>query len=491
MILLLTAFAIKGADVVDVAHLNNKLLIPDSHVEVPHIQMNVANQRWGAKCGLNALFNGITIAQLAQSNSVQKVDILKKLKDFDEREKLFGTDQCSWGRLVSIKRTQELIMSDIQEQIGLCIKGSACIDTISSEHTVSDKIATYKLKNSKILAINTFEEQWKKEELMLLLTMLTPFSRNVVDNCYQASNEILFCTASQADLFRICYESLKKKYNDTKSPDKEKLEPIIAPLLENEGQRLHIYFDFKPIAVEKRLTGMDWAEQEELSAVIETLANKKSIFFVGDTLPAAFPLSQDQRFNDDTFKDFKKEFDKQESSLVGVFLMYICTGTYSADMSDLQLNQANSHGHWYSIVANKVGPQVQYLLADSLGNPSRVHNRRFIELMNYLHDGKTQPTVYTHQLSTNDVLTLSMNDISAMCSFSVQNDQSNENNKSSEFINKHPFLVGMVAGAVIVIIYKVLTYKKDEQKESKTGMLSDKDLFKKMFCMNDYEITVI
>ena len=74
LILLMTASFLEGADVAHISNkptIKNRLILPTDVFELPHIQLKVANQGTGAKCALHALFNGVTIAQLAQSNSTQ------------------------------------------------------------------------------------------------------------------------------------------------------------------------------------------------------------------------------------------------------------------------------------------------------------------------------------------------------------------------------------------------------------------------------------
>ena len=453
----------------------NKLIATTASNDMCHLQFRVAQQK-GATCGLNALYNVVELAKLPFAKDRNDVkSILHNLQNTGEREKLFGKVTGVWSQKIALHRTQGNLHKELHERLGLCFKGSF-IDPDGRSYVQLGKDAPYchyTLSSGRKCAISNFQKGWIKEELDFLFHILSSVARDAVKILSNSQNRKLVCAISPSDFFSLYTSVLDKRYKDSERPEEAASRAIISKLIEDNGARLHLYFDPQDIKVEHDIGGMEWADREELQSIVDILDTRLvQIFFVGDNLAHEACIKDDSQFQSGPLDNFINQFQQQESSLVGIFMMYLAASSSSDTSSLVKLYTSNSQGHWFSIVANKVCSHVQYLIADSLSNTPRLKNKRFLELIAALSNDKQQEKSLLQHFSADDCISLDNNSLVETRSNSTHSEsEENMDNQFVRFIKEYPFFVGFMSGTAVAAILIAWKHKKDKKNESKEHKL--------------------
>ncbi len=77
--------------------------------------------------------------------------------------------------------------------------------------------------------------------------------------------------------------------------------------------------------------------------------------------------------------------DPRKQAVIGVVLVYVSQAGAGSSQSDdmVSLNEANTNGHWFTLVVCRLGGQTQYLLADSGANHKRLRDKKVNEIIRH------------------------------------------------------------------------------------------------------------
>lgn len=158
-------------------------------------------------------------------------------------------------------------------------------------------------------------------------------------------------------------------------------------------------------------TDTDWLDASDIKALWEigdqldlfadtTLANVP-LFTLGDRIGATEPLSQDSTADDKDFKQLQEALRRDDGNAKAILVLYLkkhcsnesswfpfsswfsSTPKFNGVRSEAEIiaaeTRASSKGHWVSMVVNKVGRDIQFLLADSGNNNNLLDVERIHE----------------------------------------------------------------------------------------------------------------
>ena len=159
-----------------------------------------------------------------------------------------------------------------------------------------------------------------------------------------------------------------------------------------------------------------WLELSDIRRLYEDAAHAglwhrgpaTSLFLFGDQIAYNEPLAYDEKLLEEQFKRFQDGVRTPGSDASAIVLLYthlktpaepnilsrLWSGLFETPKTEAQIakekNAASSHGHWFTLVVNRVAGQNQFILADSLGNTVRTDHRRVNEFINILLGDREQ-----------------------------------------------------------------------------------------------------
>ncbi len=164
--------------------------------------------------------------------------------------------------------------------------------------------------------------------------------------------------------------------------------------------------------------GSDWLEAEEILHLFERekspeslsdiLRNNKDLFIAtyGDTAGnvkitpeklQSWNAGPGERTDEDSFllaefKALRHEIRNTQEDIIGVVVVYVShSGTESSQSEDMaSLNEANTNGHWFTLVVCRLNGQTQYLLTDSAGNQDRLRDEKVNEIIRHFEGNNAQ-----------------------------------------------------------------------------------------------------
>ena len=374
------------------------------------IQVKVPSQSrltdGAASCGYQALYNGLAIKDLITNDDV--ASSLERLRSPEERNRHFGSNTMLWRQPIAIERTKHTAKNSIEEQLIPCFRGYKSYPTQFGTGQGS-YVKSY--SNNRWVAFHRLEPQWKSEELDILFTLITNVARDLSKE-YRVEHDALIHRIPGSLFEQKLQTEIGRRLNaDTCEY------PLIYSAL-NDPNHLRCYLDFRNTTCSVPLDPGDWLEQAEIETTIDRVAGeaRPPIFIIGGQISADQPLTQDGTIQSDDFRRYKRRFQTRDQNTLGIFLLYIKekgfmerAGTFVKETKNWVASliggrssteaeyyeaetASNTGGHWFCLVANKVGNQTQYVLADSLGDTLRMDNSRVLELIELLEgESSTKP----------------------------------------------------------------------------------------------------
>lgn len=324
-------------------------LTNDTRAEQDSLQVTVPSQfqmvNGGASCGYQALFNGLKISDLITKSGAAWLEAKNDIGLLEKRNELFGACTTPWRQFIIDNRKKAAFIERLTEEI-----------------------------------LRQWTENLSTDGKAVLRDQVTRISRKLVGDLYKREKGVLNVDAETIK------NDLLEEINKTLQTATTAINQIQLPHL-HEELTTNRFGKFNDIALQTPSELGNWLEPHELYNLIEqfNLNDQRLIFCVGGSINGSMPLTEDIELQTNPdFQRFQKEFQSESGTTSAVFLLY--TGgrtahdTRKADKNYYAAATSGcTHGHWYTVVANKVGAERQYILADSL-NPDRLHHERFREL---------------------------------------------------------------------------------------------------------------
>ena len=341
------------------------------------IQVNVPSQA-GASCAYHALFNGLAIKALMTLSGDALKQAYADIQAAARRNDKFGPVNSPWRSLIAQERVKEQLRRQLVEQIALSLKGAQLLQPGIEE----SNIYLQKLPNGKRVIFKKLEDSWFEGQLKELFLAISIVANNFVEDRFDAST--LSIDISAADIKQALLKRIQYRVKTV-----ENIDTLVHDLELNSNNKLDEYFDFQDTVVEGKADTADWLFPDELEKIIATygLDNGAPVFHVAANLDGANRLATDVELTTNpTFQKFMTDFQDPHGTATGIFLIYSGGKADNAHKKSsdssyyASATNGSTQGHWYCMVANKVDGKRQYVLADSMGNPSRLDHGRFREL---------------------------------------------------------------------------------------------------------------
>ncbi len=399
-------------------------------------------QNGGTSCAYQATFNGQALHDLLMSSAEKRQTLLAALKDTQARHHKFCAEDSPWRQEVLLMRAQGVnAKKEIEEQIGRSYKGASFP---TSAECKEDSLYKRLPNNSPVEFAGTPAAE------AILLDKLWSENGTIARNISEAHREIvngsLTYTVSAQEIKQAFLVGIQKRIDDKATEDKTPYESL------NNEARLSGFIDFKDVTVNIPLASVNsnWLESHEILRLLTTeIKPHMAPTFISSDLTGDMPLAGDPSWKtSEALKTFISEFQKDDGNQTGIFLVYV-SGltsepiTWSSEKEFYsQATNCSTNGHWYTIVAHKVGNQRQFIAADSLGNPSRINHYRLKEIKSilegkdYVKDGSFAKWLEEARPASAGKYLKTMR------------------TNASEFIHKNPFTAGLIGGfALSVLIY--------------------------------------
>ena len=375
-------------------------------VQGKKIQISVPSQSFltdgAASCGYQALYNGLAIKDLI--TVYDALSALEHLRSLKERNNRFGRNTARWRQPIAIERTNNTAKNSIEEKLVPCFRGNMHFPT---QFGIGQGSYVKGYSNNRWIAFHHLEPQWKTEELNILFARITNVARDLTEQSRIERGNLVY--EIPGSLFE---QTLKMRFNKHYNEN-----PLIYSAL-NDTNYLRQYLDFRNTTCSVPLDPGDWLEQAEIEDTIDRVAQvvEPPIFIIGGRIGTDESLTQDGTIQTETFDIFRDAFQTRDQNALGIFLLYIkekgwiektttfmketinsvfslFTGRSTSEAEHYEAETtSNTGGHWFCLVANKVGNQTQYVLADSLDDTSRMQNSRVLELIEILEgESSTKP----------------------------------------------------------------------------------------------------
>ncbi len=381
--------------------------------ECNRLQLKVANQfkmtGSAADCGYHSVANGFAISQLLLSESnEERLNLFQRLRDRNMKQKLFANIDSPWKQWIAAKRADGMASKQIQAYLkkSLRISGNPAFDKLDqkSKDQLLNGITNVGSKYPRHIRIQTCTNCFTYK--ISSPHILSYFKKQLEDLCEDIRIEM----------------ALEEK-EEHRINKKEK-----ANICEILAQTLDSYFDFTDEEISIQISENAWLTPEEVVALAEAEEPR---------LPANFKVRNSDSIITYTFSpgdNYQEngEFAHLRKKLMvsgnhlAIVLLYepgssapsttseACEGgilnriySYFRPKSSIAQTEAeiyaagvqnNTNGHWITLVVNKVDKDIEFILANSGSNASRIYDRRVNELIRFLEGDK--PSEMPHGIST-------------------------------------------------------------------------------------------
>lgn len=412
------------------------------------VQLSVPNQssmeNGNASCGYQAAFNGLAIRNLLIAPQDARAGNLKTFQEAVARHDKFCKNDSLWRKAIILRRGQKVAKKILEAQIAQSFKGATVLNSSDRKegkryrYLPQNILVEFPLAQSEHEAL-LWEKLWS-ENCNVAYDLSTQHK--------EVSQDSLSYTVSADDIKKQFLARIKKRKEDDKTENKAPYEELY------NGSKVSEYVDFTDATVHTPLgTDSNWLESDEIEFMLTQQENldMSTIFIVSD-IPADKPLTEAPTLTTSkAYKDFVADYTVNEGSQTGIFLLYINDLTSSAEqvnnnnepMSAFtdRATKNNTRGHWFCVVAHKVGGERQLIIADSLGNASRIGNIRVMELQcllqgsDYVKDGRFADWI--KKARPNPFL-----------------------NSVKEFVAKRPYATTFIVGVMTVLLRHVIQNNK-------------------------------
>ncbi len=377
------------------AYHTGALLITPSMI-VPHcvravdnqMQVRVPNQftmpAGEASCGYQALYNGLALVDFVRSSEADRSAQLNKVTLPEARLPLFGSSDTEWRKIVGAKRAEKLAKDPILEKLMEQVRGKRRI-LLNQKKRPSGQLQ-YTFNNDCYVQFDGLEQQWQQDELDALMKFLTNVARTLSEKEHRKVGHDLVYRLSRKEIEKAIHDEIPKESESQGVYSRLKKSNIIAR-----------YIRVSDIACVMPLDPGDWLAGDEIDKLIKHL-HRHNVFIVGDSMSASARLSESPLvFTNEKLTNFISAFQNPQGNALGAFIIYTKdpsltdsllspfkkTPETEAEMIQEEM-ESNDRGHWFTLVANKVGNQRQYILADSADNRVRIDDPRVLDVIELL-----------------------------------------------------------------------------------------------------------
>ncbi len=460
-----------------------------------------------ADCGYHALSNGFALARLAQSLTKEEQEIfLEWLRSEEKKNELFVTPESPWKSAVIEDRMRREAKKKVTYHLLKSLKNAQEVYE-EPQATPLKKVVPGDACNTWLVLSCQNEGEVKKVEGVM--SLVRNLSIQLIDESglnAQKSSYVL----SGKDAFTILETTLEAKSrplgewlmansDDSDLRMHQTYQDIFADTLKK-------YIDITDTEITASLDDGTWLDAQEilrLSTLKSTFKkfnvgkkNNIPILTIGDSPEARFSMAQDAavRFGGqftDLIEQLKRDGDhlaiicmyeplSSDSHASESFLWYDWIikkifGSSNTATRPIQSDQAyysnasKVKGHWYTLLVNKVGQTVQFVLADSFRNEVRIKDKRVTEAINLL-EGRMLPITENEgpagQLAA--PIESSGSHINDYSAGTAVGDSAQPSHQPKSFIERHSTLIWVAIGAAIIIIAIVAmarNWKNDTQKK--------------------------
>ncbi len=378
------------------------LILHDNGTDI--IQLSVPHQssmeNGNASCAYQAVFNGLSILDCLIAPEGEHSRKLNVLKDVLLRHDTFCKYDSPWRKAISLSRSLKEAKKMLETQIGMSFKGAAILN--ASDRKENKRYRSVPQEN----VLVEFPAAQSDHEALLRDTLWSENCNVALARSLHHKETLggfLSYKVSAGEIKTQFLERLTTRKNDDKIKNKA-LKALYEEL--SSDSRLSEFVDFREATVHVPLCrDTDWLESNEIELLLAQQKNlDMSTVYVLSDIQADKPLLEHPTLTTSkTFKDFVAHYQVDGGAQMGMFIIYLKDlESASADVNDTdslsaftdQATQSNTSGHWVCVVAHKVGNERQLIIADSLGNPSRIEHIRIKELecllqgSDYVKDGR-------------------------------------------------------------------------------------------------------
>lgn len=427
-------------------------LVDNKCTEAPdRIQIHVTNQfevpASETDCAYHALCNGLTIAQIIRSVRPEKrAELLSSLTDFSKKKSLlFGSQESSWKKTILERRALPQIKSELKYQLLKALKVLQDAQEYAHNPERGKANPLHWIPVSRGGSVY-FKVVCKTEEERTLFVKLEGIIDLVVAELTSAKQISYFQDTTYA---HETISTLLEEILGTKLDENKKNLDDFAPYEALSDAGILSYFNLKNINIpypsdpEKG----SWLTSAEIKVLLGEDYTKKcfeygiepaEVLILGDSQVANMPMKYDPALAQNDFKALRKKLAHPSDNALAVIVLFTPF-------------EGSPKGHWYTLVVNKIGSHIQYILADSANDHPRLAEPRLDETIALLL-GKVEPE--------NPPLEAIANQASAEAA----------PKKSFSFISTDRLITVIMACAAIIIVACIvmLKQKNDSKKRKKS-----------------------
>ncbi len=318
-------------------------------------QIAVSSQK-GATCAYHALFNGCALAELAQASSPEEQHIILNHLSRDQKKKeLFGAIDAPWQKQTYASRANTRMAEELRRQVKSMLKNQKW-----------EKI-------TETPAGNLTDENNEKANAQLncLFSIAEDAARHLIKP-YENETEIVYTRKFPTEQVKIALQTaLKNRAKKATEPAKI---AIYTELQQSERNFLH-NFELKDLECTICIDVRDWLHNDEIKRIYhsdslnDTFKHMNAAKFL--ILGGGEETDGEPDLSDPEFLELQRELLAETGNTLAVLVLY-------------------QPGHWMTVVANKVGSQRQFFIADSLCNVPRIRDSRANKVIQLL-GGKELP----------------------------------------------------------------------------------------------------
>lgn len=375
------------------------------------LQITVANQfskpDYRADCGYHAPFNGMALAELAQANPERQKLLLRYLASLEDKGELIGKLASPWKQHILKRRAHALAGRRIVDLLLKSLQGAE----LSKEKP--NEAIQYSCNDGSWIA---FKEKSETESasVALLVDIIRNIGLELTKETSAQNNNTFVYSIPIHTIKEALHEAIKKEQLKFKS-DRSKKEQTCDIALDNLDKLIA-----SPDINFQITADTDWLEASDIKALWEnrnllplffkdTLEDVR-LFTLADRIGANVPLGQDSIVDDEDFIQLQETLSRDDSNAQAIVVLYLkelasdnsssheagwfsfITSLFSSTApmqntetlkSDAEVmaaeTKASSDGHWVSMVVNKVGKDIQFLLANSGSNGNLLNEKRVLE----------------------------------------------------------------------------------------------------------------
>ncbi len=408
-------------------------------------QLAVANQRDMAgsetDCGYHSLCNGLAIAQFIQSATpAQQAHFLSWLSSEEEKGQLFVTPDSPWKSMVIEDRMKKEARKRITKHLLKSIKNS---EVAYQEPEASPTRTVLKVATKEWILIKSQSED-EASKVACVVDLVRNISVQIADKLHpngQNNSFLIRSTEIVSSLDELLKmkskpdeEMVKRIATDKNTQKKLQFYQTIR------AETLAKYLEIKDIEITLEPDSGTWIDAKEINDLSTSKATFRKFFeadekqeqgdsslpviTIGDSPEAKISMAQDAAVRiEGEFSELTKKL-TQDSNHLALILVYEPLSNSSSTVSsasgddsgsffldwfipsflrssqpmkqqqlsdqshqsdaDYYNSASKEKGHWFTLVVNKVGKELQFLVTDSWKNTDRLNDRRITEIIKLL-----------------------------------------------------------------------------------------------------------